>query len=285
MANLKVLHVDLDTGKIVAKNSSSGGSGGPFLELSGGTLTGDLFLNGDPALPLQAATKQYVDNLSIGLDVKESVRAATTSDITLSGLQVIDGVVLAVGDRILIKSQINAQTNGIYVVSTGAWVRSTDADGTPASEVTSGMFTFIEEGVANAGSGWVLSTSNPINLGTTPLTFSKFSSTSTGDFVDTSGDTMTGPLILNADPTVALGSATKQYVDNQVQSIGQTFNQAIASTTWLINHNRSTTMVIVQIIEGSDIIIPDSITIVDANNITVSFSAAIAGRANMVFFN
>lgn len=35
---------------------------GNYLKLSGGSLTGDLILNGDPTDLLQAATKQYVDN-------------------------------------------------------------------------------------------------------------------------------------------------------------------------------------------------------------------------------
>lgn len=74
------------------------------LPLTGGALTGSLTLAGDPAGPLQAATQQYVDNIAQGLDVKASVLAATTANITLSGAQTIDGVSVTAGARVLAKS-------------------------------------------------------------------------------------------------------------------------------------------------------------------------------------
>jgi hypothetical protein len=119
------------------------------------------------------ATKGYVDGVATGLDVKASVRAIAASSIVLSGAQSIDGVSLVAGDRVLVTAQATASQNGIYIVAAGAWARSPDAD--VSAEVTAGMFTFVEEGTANAGSGWVLTTSNPITLGTTNLTFAQFS--------------------------------------------------------------------------------------------------------------
>ncbi len=127
------------------------------------------------------ATQTYVDNAIQGLDVKPSVRVATTVAGTLAtdfeNGDTIDGIVLATNDRILIKNQAAATENGIYVVqAAGAPVRSGDADNTPAGEVTSGMFTFVEQGTVNAGTGWVLTTVNPITLGVTNLVFTQFSS-------------------------------------------------------------------------------------------------------------
>jgi phage-related tail fiber protein len=127
----------------------------------------------DPTAAQDAATKAYVDAMRQGLDVKDSVRAATTANITLSATQTVDGVALVAGDRVLIKDQSTASANGIYVVAAGAWVRATDADS--ATKVTGGMFTFVEEGTANADSGWVLTTSSPVTLGTTSLAFTQFS--------------------------------------------------------------------------------------------------------------
>jgi phage-related tail fiber protein len=127
----------------------------------------------DPTAAQDAATKAYVDATRQGLDVKDSVRAATTANITLSATQTVDGVALIAGDRVLVKDQSTAAANGIYVVAAGAWVRSTDADSSP--KVTGGMFTFVEEGTANADSGWVLTTNAPITLGTTSLAFTQFS--------------------------------------------------------------------------------------------------------------
>lgn len=126
-----------------------------------------------PVNPTDAANKAYVDAAVQGLDIKNSVRAATTANITLSGTQTVDGVALRVGDRVLVKNQTTASQNGIYVVQSGAWTRATDADSN--QEVNSGLFVFVEEGTINGSSGWVLTTPNPITLGTTGLTFVQFS--------------------------------------------------------------------------------------------------------------
>ena len=130
------------------------------------------------AAPVSASdltTKQYVDNIATGLDVKLSVKAATTANITLTGTQTIDGVAVVSGDRVLVKDQSTGSQNGLYVVSAGAWTRSTDADNSPVGEVTSGMFTLVTSGTANANKGFVLTSADPIILGTTALTFAQFS--------------------------------------------------------------------------------------------------------------
>jgi len=121
-----------------------------------------------------AYTKTEVDGLVTGLDFKQSARVATTANITLSGTQTIDGVSVVAGNRVLVKDQSTASQNGIYVVAAGAWSRSTDADNTPAGEVTAGMYCFVEEGTVNADSGWVLITNDTITLGSTSLTFAQF---------------------------------------------------------------------------------------------------------------
>lgn len=126
-----------------------------------------------PTADAHAATKAYVDAARSGLDVKQSVRAATTANISLSTALTIDGVELAVGDRVLVKNQDTAANNGIYVVASGSWSRAEDADS--SAEVTTGMFTFVSEGTVNADSGWVLTTNDAITLGTTGLTFVQFS--------------------------------------------------------------------------------------------------------------
>jgi hypothetical protein len=129
----------------------------------------------DPVGDQDAVTKSYADALVNGLDVKESVRAATTASITLSGTQTVDGIPLIVGDRVLVKDQATGADNGIYVVASGTWSRSEDADNTPGSEVTPGMFVFVEEGSTNADAGFVLTTNGTITLGSTTLDFTQFS--------------------------------------------------------------------------------------------------------------
>lgn len=101
---------------------------------------------------------------------KPSVKAATTSDISLSGLQNIDGINLSQGDRILVKDQSNPAENGIYVVSQEDWERSQDA----SSGVIPGMYVFVDSGVSNMGTGWVLEAAAPVSLGTTLLKFILF---------------------------------------------------------------------------------------------------------------
>ena len=124
------------------------------------------------------ALKSYVDSQvqasSQGLDVKQSVRVATTANITLSGTQTVDGVALVAGDRVLVKDQSTGSENGIYVVvDGGAWTRAEDADSD--AEVTAGLFTFVTEGTSYADTGWVVSTNDDITVGTTAITFTQFS--------------------------------------------------------------------------------------------------------------
>jgi hypothetical protein len=133
---------------------------------------------GNAATPTQSTdltTKAYVDSMSNGLDVKASVRAATTANITLSNTQTVDGVALSVGDRVLVKNQSTGSQNGIYVVASGAWSRATDFDNSPDVEVSPGTFFFVEEGTTQADNGYVVSNDTAITIGTTAITFSQFS--------------------------------------------------------------------------------------------------------------
>lgn len=135
--------------------------------------------------------RKYVDENIQGLDVKASVRAMSTSNVALAAggrtSLSMDGVALAVGNRVLLVGQTNAAQNGIYVVGAD-WSLSRAADASDAgdampgeaaaiNDVSVGMFTFVEEGTANYASGWVLSaaSASPIVLGTTELTFTQFS--------------------------------------------------------------------------------------------------------------
>lgn len=131
-------------------------------------------VSADPTLPLQLATKQYVDNVAQGLDAKASVRAATTSMITLVGLQTIDGVPLNEGDRVLVKNQgMGPITNGLYTASAGAWVRTEDAN--TWNELVS-AFVFVEEGNTNADTGWLCQANAGGVLGTNFVFWVQFSS-------------------------------------------------------------------------------------------------------------
>lgn len=164
------------------------------LALAGGTMSGVIAMGankitglGTPTADADAATKAYVDSVAQGLDVKASCRAATTANITLSGTQTIDGVVLSAGDRVLVKDQSSAAQNGIYVVASGAWSRSSDAD--TWNELV-GAFTFVEDGTVNDNSGWVCTSPPGGTLGVTAVTFEQFSGA--GQIVAGTGMTKTG---------------------------------------------------------------------------------------------
>lgn len=162
------------------------------VQKSGSTMTGFLVLHSDPTNAMHAVTKQYVDGIAQGLDIHESVRVATTvagGDLDLAGIETIDSILLVAGDRVLVKNQTDPEENGIYVVvDPGAWTRATDADAN--GEITAGMFVFVEEGTVNGDTGWVLTTNDPIVVGTTELTFTQFAGA--GTYTDGAGITITG---------------------------------------------------------------------------------------------
>ena len=148
----------------------------------------------DPTQAQDAATKAYVDAVKQALDIKDSVRVATTANITIStDLNVgdtIDGVTLADGDRVLVKDQSSGSENGIYIAGSSP-VRSADAN--TSAEVTAGLFVFVEEGTVNADNGFVLTTNDDITLDTTALTFVQFSGAGqivAGDALSKSGNTL-----------------------------------------------------------------------------------------------
>lgn len=150
-----------------------------------------------PTADTDAATKAYVDAMKQSLDIKDSCRVATTGaetytisvgQVTVISGTTIDGISVIAGNRILIKNApatsgvgnaINTTqpANGIYsVVSVSTNISLTRSDDANVNtDVTSGMFTFVSEGTANADNGYVLTTNDPITLNTTPLTFSQFS--------------------------------------------------------------------------------------------------------------
>jgi hypothetical protein len=136
---------------------------------------------GTPSADTDAANKGYVDSVAQGLDPKASVVAATTTNGTLATAfangQVVDGVTLATGNRILIKNQTDQTANGIYTVNaSGAPTRSTDMDN--GSEFP-GAFVFVEQGTVNADTGWTCTNNAPVTLGSTNITWTQFSGAGT----------------------------------------------------------------------------------------------------------
>jgi len=146
-------------------------------QVKNGTITPPKLDISSASAGTDPASRQYVQdqiaNSVFGAsDWKQSVRAGTTANITLSGPQTIDGVSVIAGDRVLVKNQSSGSANGIYVANASAWVRAADADS--AGDITPGMIVTIEEG-GQGNTTWRCTNTGAITIGTTALTFTAFS--------------------------------------------------------------------------------------------------------------
>ena len=188
LTNVSTAQTNLGLGNMATQNANA-------VAITGGTITG----LPNPTNASDAATKAYVDATAQGLSVRDSVAAASTgampnsptynngssgvgATLTASsnGALTVDGYAVNTSDRLLVKDQAAGQQNGIYTVTnTGSGLapyvltRSGDADS--SANLVSGIFTFVEQGTTNTGAGFVLTTPNPITVGTTVLTFTQFS--------------------------------------------------------------------------------------------------------------
>ena len=133
-----------------------------------GTISTTPFNNND------ITNKAYVDAVSQGLSFKQPANVATTVNITLSGLQTIDGITVVAGNRVLVKNQTNQADNGIYLASATAWSRAPDAN---TWDEYLAAYLFILEGTVWGGSAWVCTVVPGGTLGVTPITFTQFSNT------------------------------------------------------------------------------------------------------------
>lgn len=181
----------------------------------------------DPVNPQDAATKAYVDAARSGLDVKQSVRAASTANLSLTGIQTVDGVSLVAGDRVLAKNQSTASQNGVYVVASGAWSRATDFD--EPYEVTAGVFFFVEEGTVNADAGFVITSDNPQTVGTDPLVFTQFSGAGqliAGDALTKTGNQL--DVVVAANGGIEIASDALQ-LKSSVAGAGLTYTSGVVA--------------------------------------------------------
>lgn len=221
-------------------------------------------VSGDPVSSLQVATKAYVDNFVAGINFHSPVVAATTvafagftynngtngvgatlTSTTNTSIGTIDGVTVAVGDRILVKSQASSIQNGIYTVTavgsvSAPWVitRATDADNNPTGEMAVGDFCFVVSGSTNAGYSFVNnSPTTPIVIGNSNITYTQFSAaeslTAGAGLVKTGvtlgvGTASNTRIIINADD-IDLANVAR---NNTTGNIGNTFIQSFTSDTY-----------------------------------------------------
>ena len=323
IANDTIVDADINSAAAIAQSKISNLTTdlAAKLALAGGTMTGAIAMGtnkitglGTPTDGTDAATKAYVDSAAQGIDWKASVRAATTGNVTLASAlengDVLDGVTLATGNRVLVKDQSTGSENGIYVVKvSGAPDRSTDAD--LAAELTSNFAVFVEEGTVNADQGYVLTNDGAITIGTTALAFTQFTGLGqivagtgldkTGNTIDIDSTvvTLTGTQTLTnktlTSPTLttpALGAATATSIALPDALVGSALATASTSATTIDTWSASTyssAKYIVQMKKGTDIEVIEVLVTVDgSNNVYLTeyadvISNAILGTTNAVY--
>ena len=202
------------------------------------TLAGltSITLTQDPVSALQVATKQYVDTLvASGIHYHTPVRVESPipltatynqpggpgvgvgATLTNAGAQaalVIDGVTVAVNDRVLIYTQTNATENGVYVVTnTGSgstnWIltRSSDTDTygiVGPTTLSEGSTFFVQQGTTGAGETYTCNTQGVIIFGTTNINFVQISSSQI--YSAGTGLTLTGTVFSLSNTAVSAGS-------------------------------------------------------------------------------
>ena len=215
------------------------------LSLSGGTMTGALTLSGAPTQANHAATKAYADSISEGLHVHASCVAATTANVNLSNAlengDVLDGVTLVTGDRVLVKNQSTASENGIYVVqASGAALRASDFN--EPLEVDGGDFVFVTGGTVNDNTGWVQTATNVVTIGTDPITFVQFAGAGTitaGTNISVNGSeisvvnnpTFSGLITASSGVAFSDGTQTKVGVPSITEISQKTDSYTLAALT------------------------------------------------------
>ena len=167
-SGLTITNSTIDSTTIGATTPSTG----VFTSIS--TTTGQISTT--PSANTDIANKFYVDTVAQGLGPKAACQVATTANITLSGLQTIDGYTTVAGDRVLVKNQTSSANNGIYIASSGSWSRSADMD--VWSEVP-GAYTVILNGSANIDTGWVCTATTLGTINVTAMPWVQFSNVNT----------------------------------------------------------------------------------------------------------
>ena len=215
--------------------SGTFGTGTGAVSLNGNTTIGTgktLTLDSDPTLAMHAATKQYVDNAVVGLDVLASAKVTSTVDIpTLSGLLTIDSVLLIDGDRVLVKNQTAPATNGIYVAHETAWTRATDSN---TWDLILNAYVWVQSGTTQSDTGWVSSVHAGGTLDVTAINYEQFSAASTiiaGAGLTKTANTLdivgtTNRILVNADSIDIHGSYVGQ---SSITTVGTLTSGTIGS--------------------------------------------------------
>lgn len=215
--------------------------------------------------PTDAVNLSQLQAAINGISWHGAVMAASTANVSVASPgTTLDGVTLAVGNRILLKNQTTGTENGIYVFNGGSSALTRAPDGVQGT-LNGGAAVYVEAGTVNGDSAYTLTTDDPITVGTTALTFTKFGGGGTSYTAGT-GLTLTGSTFA-IDPTVV----ARKYAAN----VGDGTSTSIAVT-----HNLGTLDVTAQLVQVStgETVETDTVR-TSTNAVTFTFAAAPASGA------
>ena len=175
-----------------------------------------------------------------GIFWKQPAKAASVGNLTLSGTQTVDGISLSVGDRVLVKDQSSAATNGVYVVASSTWARSVPLN---TWDEFVGAALIVSQGSVNADTAWISTVDAGGTLGSTAITFAAFGVAAVNFVVDTyaSGADFTAGSTTHLDVSAAPGSeqnvtvtfdgVTQHHSTYSLSGVRVTFSSAIPTNT------------------------------------------------------
>lgn len=235
----------------------------------------------DPIAAQDAATKAYVDSIVEGLAWKDDVRVATTANINLaSAPSSIDGVTLAIGDRVLVKDQTNAQENGIYLFNGAGSAMTRALDANTGAELNAAVVT-VRAGSTNGGTTWRQTTVDP-TLGTSDIVWQQF-----GTAVPDASETTSGKIRIATQSETDAGTIDTAAItplklaswSGRLKRYSATFGDA-TNTSYTITHNLGTQDVVVSIRRTSDnAIVYADVVAASANTVTVGVATAPGNNA------
>jgi hypothetical protein len=246
------------------------------IAMGGKTLTG----LATPTAAGQAAeytwTINQIQSAAAGIASKAPTQVAAVANITLSGLQTIDGYTTVAGDRVLVIGQTTATQNGVYVAASGAWARDTD-NGPLGAELEPGAFWFVINGTTYGASQWRCANTGTITVGTTAISIVQFGASPTytaGNGIVVTGASIAVNPAASGGIVVASGGVS---VDTTI--VARKYSVSIgngSATSFTVTHALGTQDILVQVKQSASPygVVECDMSATSTTTATIAFTAA-----------